>query len=926
MDATIQVTLPPTSKRPLGTNWDTLVPGDYPVLSAKVAYSWGSEPSQANVVYPGDVPITTGTAVKLTIGNYFFAGVCERDTPLESSSGHNRELTILDFRRWLDWDKTYCSFNTIDDSLNPATNTRQRRYLHILPWNHSTYRQTWTLFPYSAAQIINFVFQGPGVETPWRLGYLNALGQKIDDTPHPNLAAPVYNVDAINGKSLSVLLNEICEQCGLSYTLIATAPDDLFRIVFAQRGVDGPEIATPDESDNRQNGIQLSGNPTRVRVLGDRNLYQVHDIALVPDWNTKWSQFWDVDLLADYLFKNKVTWNSSTDPDQIIARMESKDLASRITVAEFDVLMGNTGAWRDNRKYGGRSRNFMPAALYIQNLLFRCFRLPTNFFIRNTYGAALYSDSLRIEDKLLAYVTHNPTTGVTDAFPSESVDGNAYVIVKGYCVGKDMFESIRPERFDLTKWTSTQAIWQKIDVRIEDAGEPGALGQLIVFDEPVVSSSNLVEMVDGYAVFKANPTISVPQVRATLTLAGEKFSWFQSETDPGEEDQVFGTQNNDTVLNVGGLYGEFILLPKTALYEIYYADGYSCRGKAILFGNNLLKNQPTYSVGGFTTPVMDDSAAYVLHGKMDRISLDYSVNGTSVSVERTSERQRMNFVPERDLDRMRNLRTLLPGQDELRRQADSIRKIANTVRASKDSYRLLADAFNGTFVDASSATPATIAPTSNAESIPIGSVFVKAPNTVSAGKMTNTLAIPQSAGGVSHKIFAGVSVRNTESIDATKGAVIRLQNTGVALVRVLGPVSVGDSLVTAPTANHDALVKKDATGSSASSIHVGIALQDITSGTKLIRVQLGGDGGGSTAGIRYRGTWSGTEAYVLGDIVRKQTGADQGLYICTTSGSGLEPSYPENAGWDIWAFGPAQITRCAGGTDVITYINAITSE
>ena len=735
----ITISAPIVGKRPPGIVWEDVSPTTYPVQSLSYSASWGVEPAQANIVYvSNDSPIPIGAACKCELGLYMFQGICEACVPLISSRGNTWQLTVKDYRKWLAWDKVYCTFNNIDDKL--INGVRQRRYWHILPWNFATMRKTWNLStafawnndlqtgtpyqdgPLSGFQIMQFIMGGPGIETPWTFGYLDNAGNLHQNQYHPNMALPIYELDAMNGKEFGVVLSEICDRLGLLFTLMPTN-EHPYNLVFAQKGVDGPDMVAPATSDNREAGIELSNNPTRIRVLGDRNLYQIHDINLVPDWNANWTQFYDFALFEQYIFNNRgafgITWNSGADPEQIIVRQEIKSFALEMTVQQFDNASGGSGFWLDSRRYCGKARNNMPVALYIRNILFRIYKLPPTFFFNNTYGNRMDQYCAEIQDKLLSKVTHDPNTGLTQYDTTKSVDGNAYVIVQGYQIGKDMFATVRPERFNLDGWRKSQDIWQKIDVRIEDAGDPYSAA--IVFEEPVIKCDNLVRLVDGYAVFNAQPTrqdgspgFDIPFVRATLTFAGEKFSWFQTDfnSTPTNEpaDTLMGTQTHDDVLNINGLNGEFIAVPGAGLYEMWYADGKSCRYKAIENANNVLKFQYLHARGGFKDPISDTSTPYQLHGKCDRLTLEHGPQGSTVTVGLTNERKRINYVPERDLDRTQQLNTLLPGQMEVIHERGFAKKIAMAVKSSKDSYKLLSEAFHGNFSDGASAKPVLVQP------------------------------------------------------------------------------------------------------------------------------------------------------------------------------------------------------------------------
>ena len=92
------------------------------------------------------------------------------------------------------------------------------------------------------------------------------------------------------------------------------------------------------------------------------------------------------------------------------------------------------------------------------------------------------------------------------------------------------------------------------------------------------------------------------------------------------------------------------------------------------------------------------------------VSLDHGPGGSTATVSLTNERGKINYVPERDLDRVRQLNTLLPGQGELRSEMNFAKKIAAAVKSSKDAYRLLSDAFHGNFTQSEKAKLTTVMP------------------------------------------------------------------------------------------------------------------------------------------------------------------------------------------------------------------------
>ncbi|MBC8002636.1 MAG: hypothetical protein H7X97_08620 [Opitutaceae bacterium] len=133
-------------------------------------------------------------------------------------------------------------------------------------------------------------------------------------------------------------------------------------------------------------------------------------------------------------------------------------------------------------------------------------------------------------------------------------------------------------------------------------------------------------------------------------------------------------------------------------------------------------------------------------------------------------------------------------------------------------------------------------------SVPIGSVFVKIPNLEVSSVLTETRAKLSASADSTCAEFSGVTVRDAEIIDATKGAILRLQKTGLGLALVKGAVEVGDSLVTSPGTAGSALVKQDSVDDVEGSVFAGKALQIVAGGvTKLIRVNFGAGGGVDTS-------------------------------------------------------------------------------
>ncbi len=668
--------------------------------SMNLSWAWGSDPAQATLLYYRDAaPVTIGQLLTIIapvgangIGAHTFYGVCKSDVSHFGSDGSNRKLEFADSREFMDWDLIYGAFNKDDSRV--INGVRTRRWKHLLPANFNAWRWTYTTTPLTAAQILNYIFGAVTVQDPWVRTY------HADQTSYP-----VYDIDCTGGTKLKAVLQEITDKQGLLFTLKQTGRFDL---QWVRKG-EGVVPAFASDSDNRDLGTALSGNPTRIRVLGERNVYQVHNITMQKDWKTAWETYWDGNLVYKKVMDCGVTlaeitidgtnYPAGTDfvtirdlPDQKgvgIADNLARARANEITVREFAALHATPSDFHDYRKFEGRSRMDMPAMLYVGQILFRAFRLPDNFRFKNGNGVYCYADSIAISNRMVAKVSHNPTTGVMTWDDEEALDGRGYAIVKGYQVGKDLFATLKPETLDLTAWGNVQNIWQHIEFQVDESGDT-ADAQFIVFDEPIIASADLIEWVNGLAVFKAQPTLTSPPVKVALPFLAEKFSY------------VGGTGNRDERESVPGLWAEHAMeWTGTGVgAEIAFSDGQTAAQKAAVIVTSLLNRQFSYVNGSSNRHLAPDvngnyAAGTQLTGVIDRVSVEVSPSGITERIQLTNELARRHFVPERELDRRNRERDLLPGQAELRSDANQRRMVAAGLARDSRTRKVLADLFNG---------------------------------------------------------------------------------------------------------------------------------------------------------------------------------------------------------------------------------------
>ncbi len=789
------------------------------------AWSWGLQPAVASIDWvsaSAQASIVPQAALEIQMpGGHIFHGITKNVVARVASDGRSTWQDFVDSREYLGWDMAYCCFNKRDSRM--VNGIWVRRYWHILPVNFNRLLKTYTPRPYKAWEILDYLFGAPTTETPW-----------FRNNYHPQLNQPVYDVDCLSGKTLGQAVLEVSERVGTVFTLMGGR----YSLVWTLKGV-GLLPDFPSNSDNRRIGSAISTNPTRLRVLGERNIYQVLNCPMVKDWASGWEAFWNLDDLLFDLYDHEVTNEANGDipagtpyknipGDEFhqIGNFLAKQRALTITIGEYAALRdarGGGDAFRDFRKSDSRSRMNLPVNLYVRTILFRAFRIPRWFQLRNIEGNFVPLDSMEMVDRSVVEVTHNPVTG--EMFYDETLHSasNGYGIAQGYQVGADGFKTLDPKHFKLNEWRRFQNIWQNIPFQIDHSGEGD---QFIVFDDPIIRSDNCFvipkifdqrsgKLVDqSYVVLNAEAVFFTPAVAASIVFAAEKFSY------------VRGTGTRDAAENAPGLYAECVAFGNGNWpVEMTYADGFTALEKAREIAASLLNRQFEYQSGGYT---VQGSNGTQLSSVIDRVQVRDSAAGLVEEVDFTNERSRSYFEPERDFDRRAQLQTLFPGQAELKVEANQNRLLAAALKQSPQIRRTLAEAFYDRY-GKSVETHETVL-------IEFGSTQPKlAVGTPLFREGNSKLVIaPANSSANADPVFAGVTIREKEN----PAAPVRVVTGGDVLARVKGPVSTNGSVGFNDGSEGDAFVGITS--------GVGIALESISHDSiKLIQVRLGSGGGGT---------------------------------------------------------------------------------
>jgi len=384
---------------------------------------------------------------------------------------------------------------------------------------------------------------------------------------------------------------------------------------------------------------------------------------------------------------------------------------------------------------------------------------------------------------------------------------------------------------------ASQNTWQRATCQVDDSGE-GV--KFIVFDAPVINSSDLIKMsADGgtYPVLNATPTFSIPRVRAALVFAAEPYSY------------IAGVAARDDVVNVPGLSAQMVCeADGSECTELPYADGMTANAKALGIAESLLNQQFMYNAGGHL--VAGDNGTQ-LSSVIGRVTIRHSTEGTSEEVDYSLERDRnvsqqggvvtLHVPPERDFDRRAQLLNLLPGMRELREEARQMRLVGASLRQNPKLARTMLEAFAMAFgldampaaayvdpdmLDDTEGTPSTLA-----AGTPLfkesGDAVVLSP----LGNPGDVVAVDP--------VFVGVTVLDGQRVDGPLHVTATGDN-GVIFARVQGPVSTNDPV---GLPSDDLGVQTYLTG--APKLPIGQVLAPVTDGViELVPVRTNGAGGG----------------------------------------------------------------------------------
>lgn len=566
---------------------------------------------------------------------------------------------------------------------------RSRVYSHICSSQWSSQIKTYTDDPVTASDIIRSAAK-------YALG-----GFGFAFNFHSGQDLPVYDIDANNGMSMAGFLETITSAQGLQMTI-----DGARTLRWVRRG-EGVLVIPPPPVHLQDDGLEMSSEATKVRVIGDRNLVQINNISLEPDWAVGWEQFISEPAwLAEV--KSVFDLNSATSAD----RAEIAAMSREVTLAGYIKKKSvSADEFADHGTWDNVSRMNMPVWKYLSDIVYRSYRIPADYEV---FGFPLRS--LEIHDSLLCAVTIGGSSSDRMVYRQEQVEyypqANAYVIAKGQPLDLlnfvDRAEAVKLrsknlrnswiEMPDFTLDAASHSIRFSTPVFID--GSPGGSSPTSILLFPnkgqggyADASEGLSEGSDWLNVVVPNPGYEIEPAEVKVSLVFKLGKFFKDfgigqrwkpESVPNISHHLLMMGSGDSFSHgrVEVFSGELGMPEPSpfALKEILYMNGKNAIDLATeqsegLIGQSGIERSGKYTRHGF--------AGVALSGVINRVTDRYDHKaGLVEEVEFSKPRPSSGFVSSKDFARRITSDELFGGQKELQREVRQLRGIAKLEMAA----------------------------------------------------------------------------------------------------------------------------------------------------------------------------------------------------------------------------------------------------
>jgi hypothetical protein len=854
--------------------------GGATIRSISFTDAWGQSPGSGTASLVGSFAITAGQDFTVTLGGKNINGVVKNPVRETGPDGSYWNVSLVDNREKLNWDPIAASFNIVDTkSVDPDDfgKSRKRRYKHVYPDDWHAQEVTYTDNPLTAKQILDKIFAFGELRYHWTY------------TDHASLAKPVYNIDADAGTTLGNMVQQVLDKLSLLMCLTGT-----YQLTFAVKGEgSAPSYGGPNVKEYSA-GTAMANNPTAVRIVGDRNLYQDINIALDPAWNSYWEDYvFEPDLWARVRDLWSMPHGTASERAALAAKMR------KVTLAEWHLKTGSDEG-DDYSRFGEVIRMDIPVWVYVNEIVWKAYQIDRDYKIND-----IDLLSMPLHEGLLARVTASATTGVMSYYQNDGkfelyTDDKAFIIARGQPL--DLSDPAKKEVLDPATHASLALLWTPVQRFRFDPKNYTVIFEDPIFDPGTGDGALFLSINSGSDLPADHPSkyLAIPNAAAVLSPAPMKGSFcFAVE----RYHRDFGSGIRKGINAVPGLSLHSLLVSNVYQTEIKYDTDpqQSADDKAEKAAASFLAKQQLYASGSVKRL---GTVGAALSGQIDRTSITYDTSGISEVIDYTKERSPSYFESERELERREASDDLFPGmQDNRQAVIDMLymsKILAGMKPAAKDvKYRNINDVLK-TPVGNTDSAPTTLYPDEAMVYDAGEAVFGNGKRVIGDEKGT---------------VFLGVTIAKGH----VGGQPTEVATQGDVPVKVTGPVTAGDRIGCDVGSR---AAKKDGT-------RVFGTVKETYAGTQTVWLPVRLGAGESSSGYPFQGHAS---SYTGGDTPPPQQARKFKLRLgqvnnLTPSNMTAEFTCPANSSLFVWAkatistgFGdaPNRVTalELASGTDV----------
>lgn len=712
--------------------------GGMSIVEYEMTRSWGLEPASASGRAVGEPTFGVGSYVVYSFGGATFYGIVTslRETR-DLASGKEFSFGLVDNRIRLKWQLIFGAWNQPErrgevhqrvlpeppageftvggqtgadgadmnagvGSPVPPTmggylsggRDRGRVYAHVVPSQWALQMRCYTAAAVSAADILRSAGKGSlgGFGFGWNF--------------HAAQSKAVMDVSANSGMPLSGLIQQIMDSQGLDVVL-----DGARTLRFERKGAGSLVIPEPSTGTHLEEyGTALNARPTKVRVVGDRILVQCNNIALEADWRSGWEAF-----LSEPAWLAEVATRWGVSEATPGGRAEVAALSREVTVGQYVAKLGGApgGAFADFGRWESASRMAMPCWAYLNEIVFRSYRIPES---AELFGVKLRA--LEVHDGLLcACEIHGTGGGTVIRYRRAQVEfypeATAFVIARGQPL--DLLQFLDREEVVRLRTKDLRNEWSEIgDFTVDAArhairfstavfldGNP-ALGQSILLypnrgEGGYVEATGLAagDEYDSIVVPNANYVISPAEVKVSLVF---RMGYYHKDFGTGQRWDVRQATNVSPHLLYGpgdGItdarlknFAGFLGTPTNPgnLAEITYEDGKQADDLAADEAESLIARKSVETSGSY---MRHGTAGTSLTGVIDRVTLRLTRDaGLTERVDfEKPVRRRGGSADPGDFARRERMEHLFSGHAELRREVAQLRAIAKLERQAEPPRR-----------------------------------------------------------------------------------------------------------------------------------------------------------------------------------------------------------------------------------------------